>query len=180
MKKIMLVLVLIIFSLGGCASKAQYYYSKGNHADMIREFDRGEGFRKVESIDLFYLCSSYLAMRQYQKSLDCASELETRDSAVNAMGQYYSISILKSSAYLTKLQTYIDTGDFPRAVEYGEKAYAILSQQSGLALFSGMDHIGINIIGDFGPCPFRQLRAGGRDAQQAGKLSHVRPEGPCP
>ena len=150
MKKLILLLVLILFSLGGCASKAQYYYSRGNHADMIKEFDRGEGFRKVESIDLFYLCSSYLAMRQYQKSLDCASELETRDSAVNAMGQYYSISILKSSAYLTKLQTYIDTGDFPRAVEYGEKAYTILSQQSGLALFSGMDHIGINIIGDFG------------------------------
>jgi CHAT domain-containing protein len=149
MKKI-LILVLILFTSGGCASKAQYYYSKGNHADMIREFDRKGGFKKVESTDLFYLCSSCLAMRQYQKSIDCASEMETRDSVMNSMGQYYSSSIFKSTAYLTKLQTYIDTGEFTMAMEYGEKAYAILAQQSSLARFSGMDHIGINITGDLG------------------------------
>ncbi|MCX5826660.1 MAG: CHAT domain-containing protein [Deltaproteobacteria bacterium] len=147
----MLIFILITsFTLGGCMSKSQHYYATGDHAAMIREFDSKEGFQALNSIDLHYLCPSFLAMRKYQKSLQCADELESRDkSSVNALGQIFTPSILKVRAYLIKLQTYLDTGDFAKAVEYGEKAYD-LAAQGGFSMFTGMDGLGIDILGDLG------------------------------
>ncbi len=147
----MLIFILITsFTLVGCMSKSQHYYATGDHAAMIREFDSKEGFHALNSIDLHYLCPSFLAMRKYQKSLQCADELESRDkSSVNALGQIFTPSILKVRAYLIKLQTYLDTGDFAKAVEYGEKAYD-LAAQGGFSLFTGMDGLGIDILGDLG------------------------------
>jgi CHAT domain-containing protein len=147
----MLIFILITsFTLGGCMSKSQQYYAQGDHAAMLREFDRKEGLRTLNGIDLYYLCPSFIAMRKYQQSLQCADELESRDkSVVNALGQIFTPSIFKVRAYLIKLQAYLDTGDFAKAVEYGEKAYE-LAAQGGFSMFSGMDSIGIDIIGDLG------------------------------
>ncbi|MEI7636889.1 MAG: CHAT domain-containing protein [Syntrophus sp. (in: bacteria)] len=131
-------------------SKSQQYYAQGDHAAMIGEFDRKEGLRTLNGIDLYYLCPSFIAMRKYQQSLQCADELESRDKGVvNALGQIFSPSIFKVRAYLVKLQAYLDTGDFAKAVEYGEKAYE-LAAQGGFSMFTGMDSIGIDIIGDLG------------------------------
>lgn len=142
--------LILIFVFGGCMSKAQYYFSKGDHAGMIREFESQGNIQQLNSIDLYYVCPSYLAMRKYQKSLECANELENRDkSAVNALGQIFSPSMLKARAYLIKLQAYLDIGDPAKAVEYGEKAYYI-AKQGGFSMFTGMDSVGIDIIGDLG------------------------------
>lgn len=149
-RKILIFILITSFTLGGCMSKSQHYYAQGDHAAMIREFDSKEGFRTLNSIDLYYLCPSLIAMRKYQKSLHCADELESRDKgSVNALGQVFTPSILKVRAYLIKLQAYLDTGDFAKAVEYGEKAYD-LAAQGGFSMFTGMDSIGIDIIGDLG------------------------------
>jgi CHAT domain-containing protein len=141
--------LIAVFVLCGCGSRAQQLYARGDHEAMIRAFG-SKGFREIGSMDLYYLCPSYLAMRKYKPSLQCASELESRDqSAVNAMGQIFTPSLLKAKAYLVKLQAYLDTGDFALAVAYGEKAYK-LAEEGGFSVFTGMDAVGIDIIGDLG------------------------------
>ena len=149
-RKILMVLLIASFTLGGCMSRAMQYYSRGDHAAMIREFDVKEGLQTLDSFDLYFLCSSFIAMRSYQKSLSCADELERRDRrAVNANGQILTTDIMKVQAYLIKLQTYLDTSDFEKAVEYGEKAYR-LAEQGGFSLLTGMDALAIDIMGDLG------------------------------
>ncbi len=149
-KKMLLFILMASFTLGGCMSKSQQYYARGDHAAMIRDFDTREGIQTLNSIDLYYLCPSFIAMRKYEKSLSCANELERRDkNAVNALGQIFTPSLLKSRAYLIKLQAYLDTGDLRKAVEYGEKAYR-LAEEGGFSMFTGMDAVGIDIIGDLG------------------------------
>jgi len=149
-KKMLLFLLMASFTLGGCMSKAQQYYAAGDHAAMIREFDVREGHRMLKSFDLYYLCPSFLALRNYQKSLACADELERRDRReMNANGQIITPEIMKVQAYLIKLQTYLDTGDFEKAVAYGEKAYR-LAEEGGFSMFTGMDAVAIDIMGDLG------------------------------
>jgi len=141
---------LAAFGLGGCMSKAQQYYATGDHAAMIREFDVKEGHRTLNSFDLYYLCPSFLALRNYRKSLACADELERRDRReMNANGQILTPDMMKVQACLIKLQAYLDTGDFEKAVVYGEKAYR-LAEEGGFSMFTGMDAVAIDIMGDLG------------------------------
>jgi CHAT domain-containing protein len=149
-RKMLMVLLIASFTLGGCMSRAMQYYARGDHAAMIREFDVKEGLQTLDTFDLYFLCPSFIAMRSYQKSLACADELESREkAAMNAAGQIITPELMKAQAYLIKLQTYLDTGDFEKAVEYGEKAYHI-AEEGGFSIWTNMDAMAIDIMGNLG------------------------------
>lgn len=73
--------------------------------------------------DLFNLCYAYVKVKNYEKGLECAEELERNiREGDNKLFGYFDVS---STPHLIRAEAYLDFGDYPRAVEEAKKGYDV-------------------------------------------------------
>ena len=143
-------MIMIFFLLGGCASLIQSQYSSGDHYGIINTVKKNGGIESASGIDLYYLCPSYLTVRQYNDFFRCTDKMEKIEKTeVNAFGQFFTETIFKTRAYNLKSEAYLELGDWEKAIQYGEKSLNFITAE-GVSAWKSTDYPYIDALGRLG------------------------------
>ncbi len=143
-------IILIFFLLGGCASTIQSQYSSGDHYGIINTVNKNGGLESASGIDLYYLCPSYLTVRQYNDFFRCTDKMEKIEKTeVNALGQFFTETIFKTRAYNLKSEAFLELGDWEKAIQYGEKSLNFITAE-GVSAWKSTDYPYIDALGRLG------------------------------
>ena len=121
----------------GTISKAQVAGLQGDYTEVARlvEAEIGGDLAAANYDQLFSLSNAYLALKKYDKLLDCADFMATH----LANGDYGKIgSSQGAKPHQLRALAYLDLGQYPQAIREAEKAVQIATHQK--------NQIGANVV----------------------------------
>jgi hypothetical protein len=139
MKRSLTYLVLgLIFFIAGCGAMIP----KQGRLEMAARYgelehhmeDKVKDPAKATNIDIYDLCLAYSKVKHYDKLFPCLDEMQKRVDRGDSKMVYMGIPVgdFTPFAYNWRAQAWIELGDYPKAVGYGNKTYQVVKNMKSM------------------------------------------------